>query len=225
MSGTTNIASQPPGIWAGQWLHLACLLVLLVPVGIAWDYLGRPFPLAFWVAVAIPIVHQVFVWICWRLELRSAAVSERIGFRAYLVVFFVLLVGRVIALLALAWLDAGSLGIPLFPRAALVGVLSVIWVYAAHSIKRDFGFVRAAGADHFDPAYRDMPLVKEGIFRFTSNGMYIFGFFILWIIAVGFDSTAALVVAAFNHAYIWVHFYATEKPDMTYLYASTRSIP
>lgn len=32
------------------------------------------------------------------------------------------------------------------------------------------------------------------------------------------NSNVALTVAAFSHVYIWVHFYATEKPDMDYLY-------
>jgi hypothetical protein len=45
-------------------------------------------------------------------------------------------------------------------------------------------------------------------------------FLLFWVIVVGFSSSAALAVAAFSHAYIWVHFYATEKPDMDCLYAS-----
>jgi Ser/Thr protein kinase RdoA (MazF antagonist) len=40
------------------------------------------------------------------------------------------------------------------------------------------------------------------------------------LVDFGFNSTAALTVAAFSHAYIWVHFYATEKPDMEFLYDS-----
>jgi protein-S-isoprenylcysteine O-methyltransferase Ste14 len=80
--------------------------------------------------------------------------------------------------------------------------------------------VRASGADHFDPKYRELPLVKEGIFRFTDNGMYIYAFLLFWAIATGFNSAAALIVAAFSHVYIWVHFYATEKPDMGFLYPS-----
>ncbi|MBW1863973.1 MAG: hypothetical protein JRJ02_16685 [Deltaproteobacteria bacterium] len=88
-----------------------------------------------------------------------------------------------------------------------------------YSAKRYFGMVRAAGADHFDPRYRDMPFVKEGIFRFTSNGMYLYAFLLFWAIAIGFNSITALTVAAFSHAYIWVHFYATEKPDMDFLYS------
>ena len=63
-----------------------------------------------------------------------------------------------------------------------------------------------------------MPFVTEGIFRFTSNGMYLYAFLLFWAIAFGFASTAALTVAVFSHAYIWVHFWATEKPDMDYIY-------
>jgi hypothetical protein len=89
-------------------------------------------------------------------------------------------------------------------------------------VKRYFGLARAAGLDHFDAQYRDMPLIKEGIFRFTSNGMYVYAFLLFWAIGVGFNSTAALTVAAFSHAYIWVHFYATEKPAMNFLYSSRK---
>jgi hypothetical protein len=77
---------------------------------------------------------------------------------------------------------------------------------------------RAAGADHFDSRYRSMPFVKKGIFRFTSNGMYLYAFLLFWAIAAGFNSSASLIAAAFNHVYIWVHFYTTEKPDIDFLY-------
>ena len=30
----------------------------------------------------------------------------------------------------------------------------------------------------------------------------------------------ALLVAAFSHAYIWVHFFTVEKPDMAYIHAA-----
>ena len=66
---------------------------------------------------------------------------------------------------------------------------------------------------------REMPLVNQGVFRFTGNAMYLFGFFLFWAIAVAFDSSAALVVAGFSHLYIWVHYYATEEPDLDYLHA------
>jgi len=37
--------------------------------------------------------------------------------------------------------------------------------------------------------------------------------------AIGFDSSAALVVFVFSHPYIWVHYFAVEKPDMRFLYS------
>jgi hypothetical protein len=215
-----TITKTPPGLWVGQPLHFACLAVLLALTWLAWNYLGKPFPAAFWIAIAFPIVHQIFVWLAWRLEIRSSATSKAIGFRGYVAIFFLLFGGRFVSLCALAWLDRGSLKLQAFPQAILAILLGLVGIYAMVSVKRYFGFARAAGADHFDRRYRDMPLVKEGIFRFTNNGMYLYAFLLFWAIAVGFSSTAALTVAAFSHAYIWVHFYATEKPDMDFLYAS-----
>ena len=210
----------PPNIWVGQPLHCACLATFLALAWVAWAYSDKPFPGLFWGAMSFPVMHQVFVWLAWRLEFRSLSTSKTIGFRGYLAIFFLLFGGRFISLLALAWMDHGSLELPILPQAIATIILALLGVYAIYSVKRYFGMVRAAGVDHFDSRYREMPLVREGIFRFTSNGMYLYAFLLFWAIAIGFNSTAALIVAAFSHAYIWVHFYATEKPDMQFLYAS-----
>jgi len=50
--------------------------------------------------------------------------------------------------------------------------------------------------------------------------MYIFGFFILWIPGLLLLSKAALLVALFNHIYIWVHYYFTELPDIKVIYGN-----
>jgi len=208
----------PPGLWRGQGLHFSCLAVLLGLVSLAWSNIGKPHPVLFWLAVAVPIFHQVFVWIVWRLKLRSSLGGERINMREYVTLFFVLFGGRFVSLFALGWADRGTLNLAVFPRVLLTALLLVFGLYAMYSVKRYFGLARAAGADHFDPAYREMPLVSQGIFRFTSNGMYLYAFFLFWAIPVGLNSLAALIVAAFSHVYIWVHYFATEKPDMDYLY-------
>ena len=207
-------------MWVGQARHVVWLALLLPLVWGAWTALDEPIPVAFWSAIAVPVMHQVFVWLAWRMELRSSATSKLIGFRGYLVFFFLLFGGRFITLLALAWVDRGSLKLQILTQAIATILLLLPGMYAMYSVKRYFGMARAAGADHFDSRYRDMPLVSEGIFRFTSNGMYLYVFLLFWAVAVGFNSTAALLVAAFSHAYIWVHFYATEKPDMDFLYGS-----
>ena len=209
---------NPPSIWAGQRLHAVCLLSLLVVVFAAWHAMGRPLPAAFWAAVAVPVVHQAFVWLAWRVELRSAAVSKFLGFRGYLCCFFLLFASRFATLALLAWRDRGSLGLGGFGRAALIALLLAPGLYAGYSVVRYFGMPRAAGADHFQARYRTMPLVRDGIFRFTNNGMYVYAFLLFWAIALIGDSRAALLAAAFSHAYIWVHYFATEKPDMDFLY-------
>ena len=213
--------NTPPGIWTGQPFHFACLAVLLTLTWMVWIILGELFPAAFWSAIAFPVVHQVFVWLTWRFEIQSAATSRALGFSGYLVLFFLLFGGRFISLVVLAWMDRGSLNLQSLPQAGLTILFALPGIYAMYSVKRYFGMARAAGADHFDPRYRDMPLVNEGIFRFTNNGMYLYAFLLFWAIAVGFNSSAALVVTAFSHVYIWVHFYATERPDMDFLYHST----
>jgi hypothetical protein len=212
--------TPPPGLMAGQLLHIASLAILLTLTCAVWRFIGQPVTAAFWTAAAFPVVHQVYVWLAWRFELRSSATSKTIGFKSYLVLFFLLFGGRFVSLLWLAWLDRGSLGLPMLAQAILTAILTIIGLYALYSVKRYFGMVRAAGADHFEPRYRKMPLVRGGIFRFTSNGMYLYAFLLFWAVAVGFDSTATLVVAAFSHLSIWVHFFATEKPDMAYLYSA-----
>jgi len=211
---------KSPGLWEGQLLHFTSLFALVLVVAFAWNELGNPHLAAFWIAVAFPVLHQVWAWLAWRIELKASAISNSIGFTGYLVIFYILFGGRFLSLIWLALLDRGSMGLSPSLAALLTLLLFLPGLYAMYSVRRYFGMSRAAGGDHFDQSFRDMPMVKEGIFRFTNNGMYLYAFLLFWAIAVGFGSTAALVVAAFSHAYIWVHFYATEKPDMAYLYGS-----
>jgi len=166
----------------------------------------------------MPVLHQIFVWIAWRLELRSSTISKTIGFRVFFVIFFILFGARFMSLGLLAWLDRGSLNMSEVPRLFITIILAVPGLYAIYSVRRYFGLARAAGADHFEDRYRKIPLVKKGIFRFTSNGMYIYAFLSFWAIAVGFNSSAALLIAGFSHLYIWIHYFATERPDMDYIY-------
>ena len=206
------------GIWVGQPFHFISLALLLILVFFGWRRLGQPYPAAFWIAIAIPIVHQIFVWLAWRLELNYQSTSRTIGFNGYIVLFFLFFGGRFVSLFVLGSLDADSLNLSVTPRIILTLILILPGVYAMFSVMKYFGMARAAGADHFDPKYRSMPLVNEGIFRFTNNGMYLYAFLLFWAFGVGFNSSATLLVAAFSHIFIWVHFYATEQPDMAYLY-------
>ena len=140
------------------------------------------------------------------------------GFRIYLVLFFTLFVGRFVTLCALCLADQNTLSFPVGLRLLLALPILCLAGYTMYSIKRFFGFARAAGIDHFDSEYRNRPLVREGVFRWTSNAMYVFAIQSLWLFGILAASKLALVAAAFQAIYIWVHYYGTEKPDMAFIY-------
>ena len=43
----------------------------------------------FIVAMSVPIIHQAYVWICWRSELCWQSISNTIGFKGYVIIFFI----------------------------------------------------------------------------------------------------------------------------------------
>lgn len=210
-----------------QFLHYLLLAGLLAGVGLAvaldpgmlvGEFIGLTTGAWLTLAILVPIVHQGYVWFVWRAELHHRLISRWLGagqgFALYAIGFMILLPGRVVTLVLLALSNRGTLGIDPVVAYVLAALLAVPMLYLMHSVVRYFGLRRALGADHFSAAYRHMPLVRRGIYRYTSNGMYLFGFLVLWIVALLFRSQAALLAAAFNHTYIWVHHYCTELPDM-----------
>ncbi len=217
MSNEVGEDSCAPKRFDGFAVHVLALAGLLSLSWMGWRWAGSPHPFLFWLSVSVPIAHQFFVWHVWRGRLNG---TSTITFGCYLVVFFLLFAGRFFTIVALAWVDRHSLGLPLSLRVVGTGSAMSLGAFAFLSVVLYFGMARAAGADHFDPKYRDLPLVTRGIFRWTSNGMYVYAFLLFWAIAIGFDSRAALIVAAFQHGYIWVHYFCTEKPDMKHLYGA-----
>jgi hypothetical protein len=221
-------------IFEKQWLHASFLVALLIGMalvsclanvrtGYLWE-IGTPVWL--WLAVALPVVHQVFVWFCWRTQLHGSWLTRvfgDLGFPLYAVGFSVLGIARVVVVFMLAIANRDALSVNPTALRILAIVAAIPTVYLFYSTVRYFGFKRALGIDHFDPSYRSAPFVRKGIFRSTSNGMYTYGFLILWIPALWFASPAALCAALFNHLYIWVHYYATELPDMKRIYGEARA--
>ena len=45
----------------------------------------------FIIAMTIPLIHQAYVWVCWRSELCWKSISSTIGFKGYVIIFFVLI--------------------------------------------------------------------------------------------------------------------------------------
>jgi len=125
-----------------------------------------------------------------------------------------------IFIILLAISNQGSLSInPLYTYLATALITPVV-IYLFYSVIRYFTIERAFGIDHFDKNY-NKPYVKGGIFRYTDNGMYVYGLLILYLPGLLLLSKAALIVALFNHLYVWVHYYCTELPDMKIIYGKT----
>lgn len=174
-----------------------------------------------WIAIAVPIIHQVYVWLFWRLELHHGLVTRwfgESGFPIYKAGFTILFAARPISILLVGISNYDTLTCPPALMYAAAVLALIPGLYTMYSVVHYFGMDRAYGIDHFDESYRDAPFVKQGMFKYTDNAMYKFGFLILWSIALFTLSKAALLAAAFNHLYIWVHFYFTERPDIQRIY-------
>lgn len=223
---------RPPKLrhyFKGQMFHLLVLIVLVIAALPVVDFnrlresqfLGVGTHIWFAIAIAIPIVHQIYVWLAWRSELCFGTISRWFGshgFVIYKIVFMILFLARPISLTLLAVADHDSLILSIHARIMICFVLGIPAAYTLYSVVSYFGIDRAVGIDHFDESYRNKPFVKKGMFRYSSNSMYLFAFLTLWVIAIAAASWGALVVAMFSHAYIWVHYFCTERPDMKLIY-------
>jgi len=204
-------------------LFIACMQMFVVNdydamSGALWGVTTRTW---FYIAIAIPIVHQFYVWLIWRLELFKRTFSSLLGistsFKLYATVFSILFGSRLVSIIILAVSNRNSLLIDPYISYLIAAVITPLVIYLFYSVKKYFTIERAYGIDHFDKNYTE-PYVKGGIFRFTDNGMYIYGLMILYLPGLLLFSKAALIVALFNHVYIWVHYYCTERPDMEVIY-------
>ena len=173
----------------------------------------------FMIAMTIPLVHQVYVWLCWRSELCWKSISNSIGFKGYLIVFFILIISRFSAVI-LCFVDYGSLYKPGWLAWIISIIIFIPGVYTMYSVKQYFGFIRAAGADHFDLKYKNMPFEKRGIFKWSSNAMYMFGLSIPFAFAISTGSESMFIVSVYSYISIWLHYFCTEKEDFKIIYGN-----
>tara|TARA_B100001123_G_scaffold59978_1_gene64798 strand:- start:89 stop:760 length:672 start_codon:yes stop_codon:yes gene_type:complete len=173
----------------------------------------------FSIAMSIPLIHQAYVWISWRSELCWKSISKTIGFKGYVIIFFILIISRLSAIV-LCFLDYGSLYTPGLFAWSLAVIIFIPGAYTMYSVKKYFGFLRAAGADHFDPKYRDMPFERRGIFKWTPNAMYVFAIGIPFSFAVATGSQSMFIIAIYTYISIWLHYFCTEKEDFKVIYGN-----
>jgi hypothetical protein len=218
-------------LFKGQFQHvllLACLvpgaIYLASPALDSSAWLGIPERTWFSATILLAIVHQVAGWFVFRFQLVFSLFSRLFGkydLFAWGLIFFPLLIFRLVLILGLGLADSGSLeSFRMFQIIAGI-VLLIPVIYTGWSIGKYFGVPRALGGDHFRQEYRELPLVREGAFKYSSNAMYTFAFLLFWAIALLTGSLAALASALFQHAYIWVHLYCTENPDMEIIYGKS----
>jgi hypothetical protein len=173
------------------------------------------------VSVAIGVLHQLWVLVFWRLELGYSAISRRFGdsgFKLYSVGFFVLIAARLASIIYIAPLNRGTLPVPLAYRLAAIAIIAVFSLWGMYSVLRFFGIRRALGLDHFDPAVRYQGLVTGGAYRYTGNVMYLLVLPVFCVPGLLWGSLASTFLGIFHYAYVWVHYYCTELPDMSVIY-------
>lgn len=204
--GTWYLTSQYDFIEAGSFLGLSTLI---------W----------FWLAILIPILHQIIISPLWRAELLNSSLTKFFGstekaFLFFKIIFSIFFVPRMIITLPLAISSINTINNQQLRLGfIIIGlVITPFILYGMYSVKQYFGINRAFGADHFFNEYRSMPLVKDGIFKYTDNAMYtiVLGFVLLPGLFLG--SYIAIIAGIFNQGFVWVHYYTTEKPDMNYIY-------
>ncbi|WP_298500800.1 methyltransferase [uncultured Maritimibacter sp.] len=222
-------ANTTPGqVFEGQAQHLLLLVMLLA--GAVSLLLFTPDPprtlgltSGDWalVSIALVVLHQGLVAIVFRLQLHHATLTRLFGERDLTVwsaVFLPLLAARPVTLILAGWDDPVPITGLRLPEVVLGALLLAPAIWGMHSTLTHFTLRRAVGGDHFREDIRALAPVRGGVFEYTANGMYGVVFLGLWAIALLMGSWNALVVAAFQHAYIWVHFYTVEQPDMRRLY-------
>ena len=215
-------------LFKGQAFHLVAIPGLFAvayafaaPVFTGGTLLGLSVSDWFWLNAALVVIHQVIVWLVFRGQLGWRVMTKIFGradMAVWGVIFMPMLLLRPVTVLGVALADTSTLALPAWTAIVLGLALCVPAVFAMYSVARYFGIPRALGGDHFREHYRRMPLVTGGAYPYTGNAMYGHIFLGLWAIALLTGSQAALAAAFFQHTYIWVHYVATEKPDMDLLY-------
>jgi len=218
-------------IFKYQHWHFLILLTLLISIFfyvntnssvLKGELFGISTTTWFLVAILSPIIHQLYVLVCWRSELFYNSISKAFGnkgFNLFKLGFGILIFSRLVTITLLAASSPNTFNGNTIFIYTLTGILFLPSAYLFYSVKKYFGMDRAFGLDHFKPEeVKSEPFVKRGIFKYTSNGMYVYGFIVLWIPGILLQSKAALLVALFNHIYIWVHYYFTELPDIKLIY-------
>jgi len=216
-----------------QQYHAASLVLLLLLMGgalwmpgmTAGRYLGVDTVTWYSITVVLVVLHHLYVWFCWRAELHHQTLSELFGsagFTVYATGALFFLLARPILVVVVGVANRNSLWIPDLVCRVLTVVLALLSGGAIYATLQRMSFQQVLGADHFHEQIPERGLTRDGIFRYVSNPLFTLGMLGLWIPGVIFRSKAALVLALFQHVYVWVHYVTIECPDIQVLYPNQR---
>ena len=184
------------------------------------EFLGISAKSWFLFSMMTPLLHQGYVWLCWRSELCWKSISRTIGFKAYAIIFIIIMIPRLFSV-GLCFADYGTWFTPGWIAWTISVLIFMPFIYTIYSIKKYFGFMRATGIDHFDPNYKNIPFEKRGIFKWSSNAMYTFAIAVFFGFAISAGSKAMFVFAAYTYIGAWLHYFCTEKEDFKIIYGNS----
>ena len=82
-----------------------------------------------------PLIHQGYVWLCWRSELCWKTISRTIGFKGYVVIFFIIAILRLLSV-GLCFADYGTWYTPGWIAWSLSILIFIPFIYTIYSIKK-----------------------------------------------------------------------------------------
>jgi hypothetical protein len=210
---------QAQHLLIGALLYAGAVSLLNPGEGAVWGLTSLEWAVT---SILLAIAHQIIVAVVFRLQLLYNGWQRLFGvydMKIWGAVFLIFLLARPFTVFMVGMSDAGSLNVSRVLTLSSGAIFLLVSLWALYSTVRHFTLKRAFGGDHFREEIRALPKVNGGVFDYTDNAMYGVAFLGLWGIALLCDSYSALVVACFQHAYIWVHMYTTEQPDMRRMYS------
>lgn len=211
------------GLHALAWVVLGALLYQVTGTSPGADEAIAGLSVRIWVASSWILAGLSQAWMAafWRLELHGGAVSARLGdlgfplLRAGYAVLFPL---RFLPLIPISLATAGTGSLSPTTRITLVVASTPLILWTVRDALVHFGLDRLSGSDHFFPEDRGGRKETRGIHRYLANAMYTVGTLALFHPGLVTGSTLGLWVAAFHYAFVWVHYWCTEAPDLEILY-------
>ena len=169
----------------------------------------------FYYSIIAACIFQTYVWLAWRSVLHY---KINYSFYVHIAVFFSLFIPRIITIVLVAQLDQNSIELPFFVVYVIRPVFAALQIYGSYSTIVYFGPMRLTGSDHFYEEHRKIPLVNEGMFKYSDNVMYTYVSLFNFVITISYSSKIAFFLAIFHYISPWIHFYCIEKPDIREIY-------